>query len=289
MEYIFSSALIGLREGLEATLVVSILLAYLVKADRRGALRWVWLGVTVAVLLAVGVGALITFTSAHLPFEAQETFGGSMSLVAVAFVTGMVFWMRGAARKISGELRGKLSDALNIGPVAIALVAFLSVGREGLETAVFFYATTQSAGENSGPLVGFVIGIALAVALGWALYRGALKINLSRFFTVTGVLLIFVAAGVLGYGLHDLQEAGVLPGLNALAFDLSGPMPEDSWYGALAKGIFNYSARTTVVQAVAWVAYVLVTLTVFLWPARTKTAAPAASAQRPVPAQGETT
>ncbi|GAA3005236.1 high-affinity iron transporter [Actinokineospora diospyrosa] len=280
MEYVFASALVGLREGLEATLVVSILLAYLVKSDRRPAIRWVWLGVGVAVVLSVAVGALITFTSSTLDFQAQETFGGVMSLVAVAFVTGMVFWMRGAARKISGELRGRLSDALAIGPLAIVGLAFLSVGREGLETAVFFYATTQSAGTNSGPLVGFLIGIALAVLLGWALYRGALRINLSRFFTYTGVLLVFVAAGVLGYGLHDLQEAGVLPGLNTLAFDLSGPVPEDSWYGALLKGIFNYSARTSVVQAVAWVAYVAITLTVFLWPAR--------KAAGPVPAQGAT-
>ncbi|SES47294.1 high-affinity iron transporter [Actinokineospora terrae] len=280
MEYVFASALVGLREGLEATLVVSVLLAYLVKSDRRESIRWVWLGVGVAVALSVGVGALITFTSSSLDFEAQETFGGVMSLIAVAFVTAMVFWMRGAARKISGELRGKLSDALAIGPLAIVVLAFLSVGREGLETAVFFYASAQSAGSNSGPLVGFLIGIAVAVAIGWALYRGALRINLSRFFTWTGILLVFVAAGVLGYGLHDLQEAGVLPGLNTLAFDLSGPMPEDSWYGALLKGIFNYSARTSVLQAVAWVAYVAVTLTAFLWPAR--------KVADPVPPQGAT-
>ncbi|WP_121394722.1 iron uptake transporter permease EfeU [Actinokineospora cianjurensis] len=280
VEYVFASALVGLREGLEATLVVSVLLAYLVKSDRRESIRWVWLGVGVAVALSVGVGALITFTSSSLDFEAQETFGGVMSLIAVAFVTAMVFWMRGAARKISGELRGKLSDALAIGPLAIVVLAFLSVGREGLETAVFFYASAQSAGSNSGPLVGFLIGIAVAVAIGWALYRGALRINLSRFFTWTGILLVFVAAGVLGYGLHDLQEAGVLPGLNTLAFDLSGPMPEDSWYGALLKGIFNYSARTSVVQAVAWVAYVAVTLTAFLWPAR--------KVADPVPPQGAT-
>jgi high-affinity iron transporter len=209
-----------------------------------------------------------------MSFEQQELFGGTMSLIAVAFVTGMIFWMRGTARRISGELRGKLDNAVGVGPLAIVLVAFLSVGREGLETAVFFYATTDSAGENSGPLVGFLIGIAVAIALGWAIYRGALTVNLSRFFTVTGVLLVFVAAGVLGYGLHDLQEAAFIPGLDTLAFDLSGPMPEDSWYGALLKGVFNYSARTTVLQAIAWVAYIAVTLTVFLWPAKKQAPVP---------------
>ncbi|EWC58561.1 Ferrous iron transport permease EfeU [Actinokineospora spheciospongiae] len=276
MEYAFSSALIGLREGLEAALVVSILVAYLVKTERRSALRWVWAGVVTAVALSVAFGAVVSYTSSTMSFEQQELFGGTMSLVAVAFVTGMVFWMRSTARRISGELRGRLDRAARVGPVAITLVAFLSVGREGLETAVFFYAATDSAGENSGPLVGFLVGLVVAVALGWAIYRGALKVNLTRFFTVTGVLLVFVAAGVLGYGLHDLQEAAFLPGLDTLAFDLSGPVPEDSWYGALLKGIFNYSARTTVLQAVAWVAYVATTLTLFLRPAKKQ-------AQPPVP------
>jgi len=276
MEYVFSSALIGLREGLEAALVVSILVAYLVKTERRSALRWVWAGVVTAVALSVAFGAVVSYTSSTMSFEQQELFGGAMSLVAVAFVTGMVFWMRSTARRISGELRGRLDQAVRVGPVAIALVAFLSVGREGLETAVFFYAATDSAGENSGPLVGFLVGLVVAVVLGWAIYRGALKVNLTKFFTVTGVLLVFVAAGVLGYGLHDLQEAAFLPGLDTLAFDLSGPVPEDSWYGALLKGVFNYSARTTVLQAAAWVAYVATTLTLFLRPAKKQ-------AQPPVP------
>ncbi|WP_440901893.1 iron uptake transporter permease EfeU [Actinosynnema sp.] len=269
---VFGSALIGLREGLEAALVVSVLVAYLVKTDRRRELRWVWLGVGIAVALSVGAGALITFTSASLDFRAQEAFGGTMSLIAVVFVTGMVFWMRGAARRIGGELRGRLDEAAGIGPVAVVALAFLAVGREGLETAVFFYAAAQSAGQNGGPLTGFLIGLAIAVALAWAIYRGALRIDLSRFLSVTGVLLVLVAAGVLAYGLHDLQEAALIPGLDVLAFDLSGPVPEDSWYGALLKGVFNYSARTTVVQAIAWSVYVVVTLPLFLRPARTRVA-----------------
>jgi high-affinity iron transporter len=134
------------------------------------------------------------------------------------------------------------------------------------------------------PLIGFVVGITVAVVLGWLIYRGAVRFNLGKFFTYTGVLLVFVAAGILGYGLHDLQEAGVLPGLNTLAFDLSGPMPEDSWYGALLKGLLNYSAQTTVLQAVVWVLYVVVVLTIFLWPRRQQPA-PAAASPSPVPAK----
>lgn len=266
---LFSSALIGLREGLEAALVVSILVAFLVKTDRRHALRWVWLGVAAAASLSVGVGALITFTTAELSFTQQELLGGCLSIVAVGFVTGMIFWMRSAARTIAAELRGRLDSALRVGPAAVLAVAFLAVGREGLETAVFFYASVQGAqGGTAQPLLGFVIGIAAALALAYLLYRGAVRFDLGRFFAVTGVLLIFVAAGVLGYALHDLQEAAVLPGLHTLAFDASAALPEDSWYGALLKGIFNYSQQTTVVQAVAWVGYVAVVLPLFLRPNR---------------------
>lgn len=264
---LFSSALIGLREGLEAALVVSILVAYLVKTERRGTLKWVWSGVAVALALSVTVGAILTYGTASLSFEQQEILGGGLSILAVALVTGMIFWMRGTARTLAAELRGKLSDAVRIGPLAVVVLSFLAVGREGLETAVFFYAAVQSAGGGTAqPLTGFLIGLVVAVVLAWLLYLGALRLNLAKFFTVTGVLLIFVAAGVLGYGLHDLQEGNVLPGLNVLAFDLSATVPEDSWYGALLKGIFNYSQRTTVLQAIAWVAYVAVVLTLFLLP-----------------------
>jgi high-affinity iron transporter len=273
---LFSSALIGLREGLEAALVVSILIAFLVKSDQRAALKWVWGGVAAALLICVGIGTAVAYTIGELRFEQQEVVGGSLSILAVGFVTWMIFWMRSTARTIAAELRGRLSDALAIGPVAVGVMALLAVGREGLETMAFFYANVRTAESGPDePLIGFIVGIAVAVVLGWLIYRGAIRFDLGRFFTYTGVLLVFVAAGILGYGLHDLQEAAVLPGLNTLAFDLSGPMPEDSWYGALLKGLLNYSAQTTVLQAVVWVLYVVVVLTVFLWPrARTAPAAP---------------
>jgi len=267
-----SNALIGLREGLEAALVVSILVAFLVRTDRRAALPWVWAGVAVAVALSVAVGALLTFTSSAMSFEAQEAFGGSMSIVAVGFVTWMIFWMRRTARALSGELRGKLEEALRIGSWAVVLMAFLAVGREGLETAVFFWAAAQAAGSTSTPLLGFLVGIAVAVALAYLIYRGAVRINLARFFNVTGILLIFVAAGILAYGMHDLQEANLLPGLNTLAFDISAQVPADSWYGTLLKGIFNLSPRTSVLEGVVWVLYVGIVLTLFLLPGRTRAA-----------------
>jgi high-affinity iron transporter len=144
----------------------------------------------------------------------------------------------------------------------------LAVGREGLETALFLWAATQAAtrGEVAAgrPLLGAAMGLALAVALGYGIYRGALKINLTRFFTWTGAFLILVAAGVLAYGIHDLQEAGFLPGLNNLAFDVSAAVPPTSWYGTVLKGVFNFSPATTVLEAIAWLLYVVPTMTLFL-------------------------
>jgi high-affinity iron transporter len=276
-----SNALIGLREGLEAALVVVILAAFLVKTNRRYALRYVWTGVAAAVVLSVALGAVLTFGTSRLSFEQQELIGGIASIVAVGFVTAMVFWMRTAARTISGELKGRLDKALDVGPWAVALVGFLGVGREGLETAIFFYATTEAAGQGQiQPMLGWIIGLAGAVLLGIAIYKGAVKINLGKFFRYTGILLIVVAAGILAYGIHDLQEAGVLPGLNNLAFDVSAAIPPDSWYGTLLKGIFNFSPNTTWLQAVAWVLYVGVVLTLFLRPVRV----PSTPSSSPAPA-----
>ncbi|MBN9101849.1 MULTISPECIES: iron uptake transporter permease EfeU [unclassified Pseudonocardia] len=260
--------LIGLREGLEASLVVSILVAFLVRTDRRSVLPKVWVGVGIAVAISVGVTFALTITQQALTFTAQEAFGGSLSIIAVGFVTWMIFWMRRTARSISGDLRGRLEDAIQMGTAAVVLMAALAVGREGLETALFFFTAAQAAGQTTDPLIGFLLGIALAVLLAYFIYRGAVKINMGKFFSVTGVLLIFVAAGILAYGVHDLQEAGILPGLNALAFDVSAAVPPDSWYGVLLKGVFNFSPQTTWLEATVWVVYVAVVLALFLRPQR---------------------
>jgi high-affinity iron transporter len=267
--------LIGLREGLEAALVVSILVAFLVRTNRRDVLPKVWLGVGLAVAVSVGATGALALTQQALTFEAQEAFGGSLSIIAVGFVTWMIFWMRRTARTISAELRGRLEEAIKMGTTAVVVMAALAVGREGLETALFFFTAAQAAGQTAQPLIGFLLGIATAVVLAYLLYRGAVKINLGRFFMITGALLIFVAAGILAYGVHDLQEAGILPGLNTLAFDVSGAIPPESWYGVLLKGVFNFSPQTTVLQALVWVLYVGIVLTLFLRPQRAKTPAPA--------------
>ena len=265
----FGNYLIGLREGLEAGLVVCILVAYLVKTDNRAALRPVWIGVGIACALSLAFGALLEFGTQELTFEAQELIGGTLSIVAVALVTWMVFWMKRTARHLKGELHGRLDAALALGTGALVATAFLAVGREGLETALFVWASVRASGEgSSAPLVGVLLGIATAIVLAWLFYRGALRINLSKFFTWTGGMLVVVAAGVLAYGVHDLQEARFLGGLENRAFDISGAVPPDSWYGVLLKGVFNFQPDPTVLQLVVWALYLGVVLTLFLLPAR---------------------
>jgi high-affinity iron transporter len=279
--------LIGLREGLEASLVVVILIAYLVKTERRYLLPRIWSGVFAAVLLSLAFGALLTFGPNDLTFEAKEALGGTLSIIAVGLVTWMVFWMARHARDLSGELRGKIDVAAGAGRFSLVLVAFLAVGREGLETALFIWSATQAT-TNSGdstlvPLLGALLGILTAVAMGYAFYKGVLQINLAKFFRYTGIILIVVAAGVLSYGVHDLQEANILPGLYNLAWDLSNQVPESSWYGTLLKGTVNYSQNTTWLQAIAWLAYLVPTMTVFILKTRPpRTATP--TAPEPTPA-----
>ncbi|MEO7588484.1 MAG: iron uptake transporter permease EfeU [Arachnia sp.] len=283
----FANYLIGLREGLEASLMVVILIAYLVRSGRRHLLPGIWLGVAAAVSVSLGFGALLTWGPRRLTFQAQEAIGGTLSIVAVAFVTWMVFWMANHARGLSSELRGRLDVAAEAGRFGLVLVAFLAVGREGLETALFLWAATQaaagSAGSTSAPLLGALLGILTAVAMGVAFYTGVLRINLSKFFTWTGAILIVVAGGVLAYGIHDLQEAAILPGLGNLAFDVSAVIPPTSWYGTLLKGVFNFSPATTWLEAIAWTAYVGVTLFFFLRHIRRPATTPAQSSV-PAPA-----
>ena len=269
--------LIGLREGLEAVLVVSILVAYLVRIGRRDRLVPVWLGVAGAVALSVLFGAVLTYTSTSLlqSFEAREAFGGTLSIVAVGFVTWMIFWMRRAARTIKAELTGRLESALAVGTAAVVGMAVLAVGREGLETALFFWSAVQAAGSTAAPVTGFSLGVASAVVLGWLLYKRTVKLNLGRFFTWTGAGLAVVAAGVLAYGVHDLQEARWLPGLATLAFDVSAQVPPGSWYGTLLKGVLNFSPETTVLQALVYAAYLAPVLYLFLRPAPARRPAPA--------------
>ncbi len=269
----FANFLIGLREGLEAALVVGILVAYLRRSGRDQLLGRVWLGVGIAVAVSLGFGAALTFGPNGLSFEAQEMIGGTLSLVAVVFVTWMILWMARQAANLRGELEARV-DAATASGASLVLLATLAVGREGLETALFLWAATKAAGETAAPIGGALLGLLVAVVLGVAIYKGALRLNLRRFFLWTGGFLILVAAGVLAYGIHDLQEAGVLPGLNSVAFDVSSTIQPSSWYATLLKGTINFTPVTTWLQAIAWLLYVVPVAIAFR--KRTRSGAPAA-------------
>ncbi|PZQ40301.1 MAG: high-affinity Fe2+/Pb2+ permease, partial [Phenylobacterium zucineum] len=233
--------------------------------------------------VSLGFGALLTFGPKGLTFSAQEFIGGTLSIVAVGLVTWMIFWMAGASKTIATDLRHQV-DAADGNSWSLPLIAALAVGREGLETALFVWAATKAAaaegGSTSGPLLGALLGLLVAIGLGYALYAGAVRINLGRFFTITGGFLILVAAGVLAYGVHDLQEAGFLPGLNNLAYDVTAAIPPGSLVGTLLKGIFNFSPAATVLEAIVWVAYVAVVGTLFVRTVRRKApSAPKPAAQ----------
>jgi high-affinity iron transporter len=264
---LFGSGLIGLREGLEAGIIVMILIAFLVKSDRRDALKWVWLGVGAAVLMTVAVFLTIQYGAYTVTGLAAEAIAGVASLLAVAIVTSMVLWMRKAAASMSGELRAGMSKALETGAAAVFALAFLAVGREGVETALFMVGFAEA--ETSWPLLGLLIGVLAATAIACGMYAGAVRINLAKFFTYTGIFLIFVAAGVLSYGIGAMQTVGWLPGLGSKAFDISAAFNWSAWYGEIIQGVFNVTPTPTVLQLSCWLAYLVIVLALFLRPTRT--------------------
>jgi high-affinity iron transporter len=286
----FANFLIGLREGLEAALIVGILVACLTKSGRRDQLPKLWTGVALAVVVSLGFGAVLTFGPNSLSFQAQELIGGTLSLIAVGFVTWMIVWMATAARSITGELHTKVSSAMASGSgIGLVAVAAIAVGREGLETALFVWAAAKASGSNTQPLFGALIGLGTAVAAGIAIHKGAVKLNLRKFFRYSGLALIVVAAGVLSYGIHDLQEAEFLPGLRSIAFDVSAQIPPSSWFGTLLKGTVNFSPVTTWLELLAWVTYIVTVGTTFVRRTRsTATPRSTATATRTAPIQPNT-
>jgi len=264
---LFGSGLIGVREGLEAGIIVMILVAFLVKSDRRDALKWVWLGVGAAVLMTVAVFLTIQYGTYTVTGLAAEAIAGVASLLAVVIVTSMVLWMRKASASMSGELRAGMSKALETGAFAVFALAFLAVGREGVETALFMVGFAEA--ETAWPLLGLLIGVLIAAAIACGMYAGAVRINLAKFFKYTGVFLILVAAGVLAYGIGALQTVGWLPGLGSKAFDISSEH-WSAWYGEIIQGVFNITPTPTVLQLICWLAYIVVVLALFLRPTAPK-------------------
>jgi len=252
----FSNYLIGLREGIEAALVVSILLTYLVRTNRNPLIKFVWYGVAAAVVASIFIAVGLESISGELSETLEPIFAGVVSFVAVGFVTWMIFWMKRSAKTISSDLRNQLDNAaVSGGAIAVAAMAFVAVLREGAETAMFFWAAAHATGNSLASVVGLVLGLGTAVIVGWIFYRSTSTINLSKFFKITSILLVFVAAGVLSYGIHEFQEVSWLPGDGNVLIDLSGVLVEGSFLATLAAGLFNLKPTTTTLQVIGYAFY----------------------------------
>lgn len=274
-----ANMLIGLREGMEACLIISILTAFLVRAGHRRWVPLVRIGLGAALLVSVSAGALLFYSRVILSTYGQDIFEAVTSIVALVFVTGMIFWMRHPPAEEADELNERLAKALRIGPAAALAISFLAVAREGIEATAFVFVSASQTGASAWQsLLSLLIGIAAAALLTWLLYLGAVRISLTVFFSVTGFLLIFVAAGVLGDAVRALQDAAILPGAHTIAFDLSAALPPGTWYGALLGGLINIPVQPTAWQAVAWLVYWLPVSGLFLFATRRSVRLPARQA-----------
>ncbi len=237
---------IGLREGIEASLIVGIIAAFLIQRGEQRALRPMWIGVGLATALCAAAAVGLRIAGESLPFRGREILEGSLALFAVGCVTYMVVWMRRHSRELKHSLEAHAEIALVSGSVlALAVMAFFAVIREGLETAVFLLAAFQNSSSPTATGLGAVLGIAAAVVLGFAIYRGGVRINLARFFRVTGFVLVLVAAGLLASAIHSFAEAGVVTALQERAIDLSWLVRPGSVRGSLITGMLGFQPIPT--------------------------------------------
>jgi high-affinity iron transporter len=276
--FLTTGLLTGLREGVEAALIVSIILAYLAKTGNQRYFGRIWLGAGAAIALSVVVGLFLFVTIGGFEEPAEQIFEGFAMLVAAAVVTWMLFWMRRTAANIKGQLQAGVDRALMEGGIfGLAILAFTAVIREGIETALFLMGQATAAGSQAtSTLVGAIIGLAIAVAIGYGLYRGARVINLRTFFTWTGIALIFIAAGLLSHGIHEFIEAGWINVGTATAFDISAILPHEATpengalgvIGSILRALVGYTSTPEWVTFLAWLAYVVIVLFLYTRPVR---------------------
>lgn len=279
--------LITLREGFEASLIVAILFAAVRRSDRPGLARWMWIGAAAALALSVIVGVALHLTIEDLTGVPRMRTFALICLAAAALLTWMIFWMRGHARSLKGELEGQVDRALNHSVIALALVAFVSVAREGLETALFLVLTT-SASNGREVLIGGLIGLAIAVALGVGVYHGSRIVPMRLFFQVTGVLIILFAAGLLSRSVQFFQAAGDLGTANNAAYDLTGAewLTTSTESGKVLAGILGWDPRPSIEQVIVYFGYLVPVLIAFFWSPRDRPRAPARERGPEVTASG---
>jgi high-affinity iron transporter len=269
-----SGLLTGLREGVEAALIVAIICSYLARTGNARHFGKIWLGVGAAVAVSLVLGALVYVTVGGLEEPYEQIFEGLTMLVAAGVVTWMLFWMRRQAASVKGDLQRAIERVLTEGTAwGLAVLAFTAVIREGLETALFLVgqataATDGAAGEAGGlaVLVGALVGLAIAVGIGYGFYRGSRSLDIRTFFRWTGVLLIFIAAGLLSHAVHEFVEIGWITVGTSPAFDIGGVLPHDTGIGLFLRAIFGYTSSPEWVTLITWAVYVVVALVLYLRP-----------------------
>ena len=281
--------LTGLREGVEAALIVSIVLAYLAKTGNQRYFGRIWAGVVAAIGVSVGIGLVLWMTIGGLEEPAEQVFEGLTMLLAAAVVTWMLFWMRRTSANIRGELHAGIDRALTDGGAwALSILAFTAVIREGIETSLFLLGQVTAAAESEvgalSTLVGALIGMVIAIGIGYAFYRGAQVINLRTFFRWTGIALIFIAAGLLSHAVHEFVEIGVITIGTSTAFDVSAVLPHEgegflATIGQLLRAMFGYTSNPEWITLLTWLAYVVVVMFLYLRPIKPAAPKPVAENQ----------
>jgi high-affinity iron transporter len=253
-----------LREGLEAALIVGIVAAYLAKIGRRDALPKVALGVAAAIGLSVAIGIVVTLTIERLPVLVQDGLEGLAAVLAVGVLTWMLFWMRRQGRALKGELEHDVDLAITNGSTfALIALAFVAVIREGVETVLFLIPILSFNGTGPDTVIGGLLGLAVAAGFGWAIFVAGVLVNLRRFFTVTGTVLIFVSAGLVAFAIAEFGEAGLFAN-TGVAFDLNGILPDGGAIGSVLRGLFGYRSAPTPLELLGYGAYLLPVLALFI-------------------------
>jgi high-affinity iron transporter len=264
---VIPTLVIGLREGLEASLIVGIIASFLAKNGRRDALRATWIGVIAAVILCLGIGIALVTLSRDLPQRAQEGLETVVGAFAVIMVTFMILWMSKHARSMKRELEGAAAEALKRGSTtALVAMAFLAVLREGFETSVFLVSVIQESNNATTATIGAFVGIAIACVIGWGIYRGGVRLNLARFFKITGVVLVLVAAGLVMTVLSTAHEAGWLNAGQSIAFNMSWLVRPGTVWASLLTGVLGLQPEPTVIEVAGWLLYAVPMLAYITWP-----------------------
>jgi high-affinity iron transporter len=264
-----SALLITFREGLEAALIIGIILAYLSAINYRQGFKPVWIGTALAIAVSLVAGAVIYFSAGRLEGKAEEIFEGIAMWTAAGVLTWMIFWMRKQAMNIKGHLHAQLQSALGSGSTLGLLgLAFVAVVREGIEAVLFLFAVTRVTESAVLLAVGGILGLGIAVAIGYSIYKGTSKLNLRAFFNITGLLLILFATGLLAHGIHEFHEAGIIPPVIAHVWDIDHILPEQSVIGRFLTAIFGYNANPSLMEVIVYIGYLGITLVTYFWPAR---------------------